>query len=490
MELAPGTRVDRYVVEQLLGRGGMASVWRVRHETLDAPFALKVLELTQRSVKARLMDEGRIQAGLRHPNIVSVIDAVDVEGHPGLVMEYVDGPTLEDVLRHGRLSHEEVEAAAIDILSGLAAAHAKGLVHRDLKPGNVLVARNADGGRTAKIADFGLAKLLDPGRSDMSRTRTGQVMGTPLFMAPEQFKDAKDLDARADVWAMGVLLYELVTGRRPYDGDDLVDILDALRRADWPSPRTVDPAVPERWDRAVTEALRLDRGARPADGAALLALWRGEETRPAPAWKDVRSMPATFPDLGSHPTSGATLTPSILEAPPVLEASPIPEARPVVTPPPRPAPQTMPEPPRALAATPPREVRQLLWMGSGLAILGGLLLGAWAVARFAGWEPAPSLGLLEVQGEPAEIRVLTDRGTFGPGEVPVGTWPYEQRDADGTWVRSTWTVQVSTNKTERLVCQPTIGCIPDRSTPALRSLGLDIDRQFQEVSRQLKAAEP
>ncbi|MCA9491763.1 MAG: protein kinase [Myxococcales bacterium] len=483
MDLAPGARVDRYVVEQLLGRGGMASVWRVRHETLNAPFALKVLELSQRSVKARLLEEGRIQAGLRHPNIVSVVDSVDVDGQPGLVMEYVDGPTLEEVLRGGRLSSDQIEAVATDILSGLAAAHAQGLVHRDLKPGNVLIARNADGGRTAKIADFGLAKLLDPGRSDMSRTRTGQVMGTPLFMAPEQFKDAKDLDARADVWAMGVMLYELVTGRRPYDGDDMVDILDALRRVDWPTPRQLDRTVPERWDRAVTESLVLDRAGRPVDGAALLALWRGEQVS-APVWKEeVRGLPKSFPDLRSAPTSGATLTPSFLEAPPVL------------TPPARPAPETMPEPPAALAVTPaavtpPREVRQLLWTGSALAIVGVLLLIVWAGARFAGYEPAPIVGTLELTGEPTEIRVLTDRGTYGAGPIPVGTWPYEERDDDGTWVRSVWNVHVRANSTAVLTCQPTVGCVPDLSTPALRGLGLDIDRQFQEVSRQLHQAQP
>src|SRR5687768_5998698 len=172
MELAPGTRIGRYTVEALLGRGGMASVFRVRHDELGTHYALKLLDMTSPIVRERLIEEGRMQSRLRHPNVVSVFDVVVHESCPGLVMEYVDGPSLH-LLIHAEpdIPPPVRDAIVSGIVYGVRAAHKVGLVHRDLKPANILLART-DEQLVAKVADFGLAKVADSD-STHRRTRTG-----------------------------------------------------------------------------------------------------------------------------------------------------------------------------------------------------------------------------------------------------------------------------------------------------------------------------
>ncbi|MCB9669562.1 MAG: serine/threonine protein kinase [Alphaproteobacteria bacterium] len=205
-----GETVEKYVIEGELGQGGMARVYRVRHQTLGTHHALKVLTLASPGVRKRLLLEGRTQARLRHPNIVAVTDVLELPFGTGLILEFINGPTLEDlVLRKRELPFEAIdELAAAGVLEGVAYAHGEGLVHRDLKPANVLC--QIVGGRLVpKVADFGLVKSVD----GLSNTRSGVAMGTPRYMSPEQIRDAKHVDERTDVFAMGVVLYFLITGR-------------------------------------------------------------------------------------------------------------------------------------------------------------------------------------------------------------------------------------------------------------------------------------
>ncbi|MEZ4239143.1 MAG: protein kinase [Myxococcota bacterium] len=272
--LKPGDVVDRYTVEGLIGEGGMAMVFRVRHAALGTVHALKVLTLASPSIRARLQREGQLQAALRHPNIVAVTDVVALaDGTGALVLELVDGPALDSVLRARRLTLEEVDLLVPGILAGVAAAHDAGYVHRDLKPANVLLARTGTG-LMPKVADFGLAKVVagsDAGTAG-AHTRTGSAMGTPQYMSPEQIRDTKNVGPASDVFALGCILYELVTGQRAFDAGNLLDIFNAVAR-DEPVPvRTLAPDAPDRVVRAIEAALRKDPAARPTV-AQLAQLW-------------------------------------------------------------------------------------------------------------------------------------------------------------------------------------------------------------------------
>ncbi len=280
--LAAGSRVDRYVVLRWIGAGAMAAVYLVRHEQLGTLHALKVVGVPGHELRRRLLQEGRLQGKLRHPNVVAVSDLVDVDGHPGLVMEYVDGPTLEELLEGGRLTQPQVEDLATGLLAGVAAAHRHGLVHRDLKPGNILLAIQ-DGVPVPKIADFGLAKALGPGTGE-GLTRSGVMMGTPGYAAPEQTWDASQVDERADVFALGAILYELATGQRAFPGNDIVEVFQAIREGRFLPPGTWVPDLPERWERAILGALVVQPDARFGTVDALQAAWSPKGAHRSATW--------------------------------------------------------------------------------------------------------------------------------------------------------------------------------------------------------------
>ena len=274
MELVPGTEIDnRYVVEARIGQGGMAEVFCVRHLHLDTQHALKVLTVGGRSLQRRLMQEGRVQAALRHPNIVAVTDVVMVEGAPGLVMEFVAGPPLDELLNNVEPELDQVDSLVVGILDGVAAAHELNLIHRDLKPANVMVAIRGDR-LIPKVADFGLVKLVaDDGDGFASKTRSGTAMGTPAYMAPEQIRDAKTVDHRADVWSLGAILYELVAGRRAFDASDVLALMVAVAGNERDPIQEVVPDLPERMVNAIEGALTLDRDERIPSVTALRETW-------------------------------------------------------------------------------------------------------------------------------------------------------------------------------------------------------------------------
>ena len=211
-----GTRIgDRFEVEQLLGEGGLARVYRVRHLTLGSLHALKVLSLSHPSLRDRLLLEGRIQAQLRHPNLVRVTDVVEVEGQPGLLMEYVGYTNLARLLEeYGAMELDAALVLFAQVLAGVTAAHSAGVLHRDLKPANILLDQGP-GGLLAKVADFGIAKVATEGLRE-GHTAQGLQLGTPGYMAPEQILSSTEVDQRADIFALGAILYEMVTGKRAF----------------------------------------------------------------------------------------------------------------------------------------------------------------------------------------------------------------------------------------------------------------------------------
>ncbi|MBX2802464.1 MAG: serine/threonine protein kinase [Myxococcales bacterium] len=277
--LEPGRRVADYEITRVLCRGGMAVVYEVVHTAFGSSYALKLpdprlLARCGRSARSqlftRLRREGRVQSKLDHPNLVRVHNLLDVDGVPALVMDLVRGPTLADLLkRRSQLSWAQIDALGQGMIMGLCAAHDAGVVHRDIKPPNVLVVC-VDGRWIPKLADFGLAKELPRAAPPLGEdlTLTGQVMGTLGYMPPEQMLDSKHIHPRADVFALGAVLFELVMGQ---------PICGALRVADASTVqlglRRLEARgdVPTRMRTAITEALA---GRPPVDAHGLLALWR------------------------------------------------------------------------------------------------------------------------------------------------------------------------------------------------------------------------
>ena len=229
MTAAPSPQADlvgailsrKYSLKRLIGTGGMGSVYEahsVAPETSEGKLAIKVLAIdyvTDTDIKNRFIDEGMMCQRLIHPNIVRVFDVGTAEDDtPYIVMELLEGVPLSAYTRSGgRVPLAQAGIILQGILAGLGAAHAQGIVHRDLKPENVFLAREPNGAFSAKILDFGIAKVMDAAGGMGNKTRTGVLLGTPAYMSPEQIKNAKDVDARTDLWSAGVMLYEMLTGR-------------------------------------------------------------------------------------------------------------------------------------------------------------------------------------------------------------------------------------------------------------------------------------
>ena len=268
-----GEVIGSYRLVCLLGRGGVAEVWRAEHVTLGSTHAIKFLSVQTEALHARLMLEGRVQSMLAHPNVVAVSDLARDGERVGLVMELVEGPTLAGWIIEQH-DPEQVEAIFRGVCQGVRAAHARGLVHRDLKPANVLMARQRQEW-LPKVSDFGIARLLE----QRLGTRTGSMLGTLRFMAPEQLRDASRVDERADVWALGCILYELASRRPLIEEVDVVALYDRLRSHEWTSLLAVTPGCPEHILRTVEGCLRFEAGERPSSIDEVLALLGGAGAR-------------------------------------------------------------------------------------------------------------------------------------------------------------------------------------------------------------------
>jgi serine/threonine-protein kinase len=279
--LPPGQVVDRYVVEGLVGTGGVAVVYRARHVTLGTLHALKVLARESMRHRERMLEEARLQATLRHPNIVPVTDLLDVGGRPGLVAEYVAGGSLRRLCGQP-LPLDEVERLFRGIVAGVACAHAEGMVHRDLKPENVLLDTSdpSGGPSVPRVTDFGLARYLADPTGRPRLTESGETMGTPHYMSPEQVRNFRGTDARADVFALGVILYELSVGRHPFHRDSLVDMLKAAATGAYAPPTAVRRDLPGRFQRAIEGALEPDVARRTPTCRALIEALDGGRAAP------------------------------------------------------------------------------------------------------------------------------------------------------------------------------------------------------------------
>ncbi len=293
-----GTQVSHYIIESELGRGGMGVVYKARDTTLDRTVALKFLPPmigADENMEARFINEAKAVSALDHPNIAVVheIDRTD-DGQLFIVMACYDGQTLEEKIAEGPAPIEDVVEIASQVASGLQRAHDTGIIHRDIKPGNVIITEHGD----AKILDFGLAKV-----QNLTLTIGAQSLGTLAYMSPEQSRGG-DLDHRTDLWALGVVMYEMIAGRRPFDGPYDAAILYAASNEPHEPLTTWRPDVPEYLDELVTRLLEKTPERRFQSASEVVATLKQQQVSMA------SQIEAVTPDVVDTPTEPVSKTPS------------------------------------------------------------------------------------------------------------------------------------------------------------------------------------
>jgi serine/threonine-protein kinase len=260
--LRPGVVVEgRYRLDHRLGEGGVGVVWAATHLTMARPVALKFLKSKEPELTKRFEREARVTAAIAHPCIVQVHDVFTMaDGTSVMVIDLLNGESLGTRIGRGALPIEEARQVLLPVVSAVATAHAAGVVHRDLKPENVFLATTG-----VKVLDFGLAKLMADGTLSASTrlTRSGFVMGTPYYMAPEQVFADREVDHRVDVWALGVILYECLSGSRPINGKSLGAIFRAITSGNVRPLTEVAPHVPRELGALALRMMSLDKASRP-----------------------------------------------------------------------------------------------------------------------------------------------------------------------------------------------------------------------------------
>lgn len=315
-----GRRLSSFLIEAKLGQGGMGLVYRALDERLHRAVALKVLPEDYASDpdrKRRFLREARAAAAVTHPNVATIYEVGEVEGRLFIAMEFVDGGTLRDRLTGGPQAVGTVLRIGIAAAQGLARAHAAGLVHRDLKPENIGLTLEGQ----VKLLDFGLAKRLPldsgtpaPNFAGLPDTTVdGAIQGTPGYMAPEQSM-GRPVDARTDVYALGVVLYEIATGRRPFGGRSTMEVLVAALRDTPPEPSALGVVLPAALEALIMRCLARDPDARYPDGAALFTALEAmngpaAETRPVRLDSHASGFGATVPVTATEPTSAPVSAP-------------------------------------------------------------------------------------------------------------------------------------------------------------------------------------
>lgn len=260
-------RIDRYEIKNLIGQGGMASVYRAYDPRFERDVALKLMPkafLYEPDFRTRFIREAKTIAMLEHPNIVPVYDFGDDNGQPYLVMRLMTGGSLSDKLENGPLPMNEVLKIMERVGMALDVAHQRGIVHRDLKPANILFDQYSN----AYLADFGIVRLADGGGTSLTGTGT---IGTPGYMSPEQIQ-GHQLDGRADIYALGVMLFEMITGERPYKADSAPMMIVKQMTEEVPKLRTINPNLPLSYDAVIERVTAKNRDSRPQTAKQLTAM--------------------------------------------------------------------------------------------------------------------------------------------------------------------------------------------------------------------------
>ena len=241
MSLEPGARIGDYEVLAVLGAGGMGKVYKVRNVISDRVEAMKVLlpDLSENAELAdRFLREIKVQAAMTHPNIAALHTALRVENQLLMVMEYVEGHTIDSYIAQGRIPIQHSIGYSAQVLSALSYAHKQGVVHRDIKPANMMITPQG----VVKLMDFGIARIAQ----DRQLTQTGHTVGSLYYMSPEQINGSPNVDARSDLYSLGVSLYQMLTGKRPFDGDSDFKVMAAHLQQTPVAPIELEPELPAR----------------------------------------------------------------------------------------------------------------------------------------------------------------------------------------------------------------------------------------------------
>jgi len=294
----------RYVVEDLLGEGGMATVYRARYELVDRPCAIKVLNSglsSDANLRERFRREAKSTQALGHPNVIEIFDQGETDdGIPYIVMELLEGLTLSTLIDEGPVAPRRAVPIMLQIARGIARAHDLGVVHRDLKPDNIFVCSRVDGSDLVKILDFGIARS----RNDTRLTHAGELFGTPQYMAPERILSG-EAGPSVDLYALGVIFFEIATARLPFEAGDPASYLAKHIKEQPPAPRSFEAHIPEQLDALIMQLLEKEPHARPVDAhriekdLAALARKLGAPLPPEPEADPASSRPPahTLPGL-------------------------------------------------------------------------------------------------------------------------------------------------------------------------------------------------
>ena len=345
-----GDTLGPYTIVRRLGAGAMGEVYQARHKHMGRDAAIKVLkaELTEeRDIVARFFTEARATAAVRHPGIVEIFDCdLHRSGRAFIVMEYLQGEDLAHRLAsRGSFAGDWPALRGIgrQLANALAAAHAAGIVHRDLKPGNIFLVEKEGAEPVVKIVDFGIAKLLRRDGGEHSQTQTGHILGTPLYMSPEQAKGAKTIDHRTDIYALGCVLFELATRQPPFVRRGPAQVIVAHLHEAAPRASSLEPSVPPELDALIAEMLAKDPDKRPrsmSDVAARLA----EPPSAAPGRVATQLLPGGRASGGSGPIVAPAVKPAPIQPPGfVLAPAPKPAVAPAEAPRAAAAPTTQPQ---------------------------------------------------------------------------------------------------------------------------------------------------
>ncbi|MGW4380893.1 Stk1 family PASTA domain-containing Ser/Thr kinase [Kitasatospora sp. NPDC004531] len=361
----------RYRVEQRIAIGGMSTVYRGTDTRLDRTVALKVMHPSlagDADFTARFIREAKAAARLAHPNVVNVLDQGADPRAVFMALEYVPGRTLRDLLRdRGALSVRAALDVLEPVLAALGAAHRAGLVHRDVKPENVLITDNG----LVKVADFGLVRVMGAAEANTTAaTEPGQLMGTVSYLAPEQISQDAPTDQRVDVYAAGILLYEMLTGAKPHTGENPAQVMYRHLHEDVPAPSRTAPAVGAELDALVATATARDPEARPWDAVELLAAVQ-RVRRVLPADRLDAEPPASGRPT---PLFGPGEATAVISAPPGLERTSVLDVPPDLLPPVRPVNDDAPPPRSRRRSSGPRVRRApMIWAAVGVVVV--LLVG-------------------------------------------------------------------------------------------------------------------
>jgi eukaryotic-like serine/threonine-protein kinase len=312
--------IGNYRVIRLLGEGGMGVVYLAQHPVIGRKVAIKLLHAVlarDADIVSRFFNEARAIHMIAHENIVEILDfGQTTDGQPYFIMEYLEGESLSEVVGRGPMPPAEVEAIGVQMCRALAAAHGKGIVHRDLKPHNVQICKKADGALQVKILDFGVAKILaSPDGAQSVKTRTGSLMGTPLYMSPEQCKGSGVLDHRTDIYSLGVMLFEMLAGRPPFTAEGVGELFAKHMLQEAPSLLQFAPSAPPHMAAAVMKSLAKE----PADRFQSMDEFRkaliGEVKLPALAARSGAGAGRTelVPSQTMSPNASTTLSSAISE---------------------------------------------------------------------------------------------------------------------------------------------------------------------------------